>query len=70
MLFLFNKEASFSLMHLEEPISDFTYLSEYIGQIALGIASSGAAATLLDGGRTAHSALKLPPNVQLKEYKN
>lgn len=28
--------------------------------IALAIASSGIAATLLDGGRTAHSALKLP----------
>lgn len=31
--------------------------------IALAIASSGIAATLLDGGRTAHSALKLPLNV-------
>lgn len=28
--------------------------------IALAVASSGIAATLLDGGRTAHSALKLP----------
>ncbi|GBP72597.1 hypothetical protein EVAR_50899_1 [Eumeta japonica] len=28
--------------------------------IALALASSGIAATLLDGGRTAHSALKLP----------
>ncbi|GFT98902.1 ATP-dependent DNA helicase [Trichonephila clavipes] len=33
--------------------------------IALAIASSGIAATLLDGGRTAHSALKLPLNMQL-----
>lgn len=32
--------------------------------IALAIASSGIAATLLDGGRTAHSALKLPLNMQ------
>ncbi|GFY74925.1 ATP-dependent DNA helicase [Trichonephila inaurata madagascariensis] len=32
--------------------------------IALAIASSGIAATLLDGGRTAHSALKLPLNAQ------
>ncbi len=31
--------------------------------IALAIASSGIAATLLDGGRTAHSALKLPSNI-------
>jgi len=32
-------------------------------KIALAIASTGIAATLLDGGRTAHSALKLPLNV-------
>lgn len=32
--------------------------------IALAVASSGIAATLLDGGRTAHSALKLPLNLQ------
>lgn len=31
--------------------------------IALATASSGIEATLLDGGRTAHSALKLPLNV-------
>ncbi|GFW91442.1 ATP-dependent DNA helicase [Trichonephila clavipes] len=31
--------------------------------IALGIVSSGIEATLLDGGRTAHSALKVPLNV-------
>lgn len=35
--------------------------------IALAIASSGIAATLLDGGRTAHSALKLPLNMQIIE---
>lgn len=35
--------------------------------IALAIASSGIAATLLDGGRTAHSALKLPLNMQFVE---
>lgn len=35
------------------------------GKIALALASSGIAATLLDGGRTAHSALKLPLNVQV-----
>lgn len=28
--------------------------------VALAVASSGIGATLLDGGRTAHSALKLP----------
>lgn len=37
------------------------------GNIALAIASSGIAATLLDGGRTAHSALKLPLNIQTNE---
>lgn len=37
-------------------------------QIALALASSGIAATLLDGGRTAHSALKLPLNIQTQEY--
>ncbi|XP_054290927.1 uncharacterized protein LOC129005912 [Macrosteles quadrilineatus] len=31
--------------------------------IALAVASSGIAATLLDGGRTAHSAFKLPLNL-------
>lgn len=35
--------------------------------IAVAIASSGIAATLLDGGRTAHSALKLPLNIQSTE---
>ncbi|GFV80265.1 ATP-dependent DNA helicase [Trichonephila clavipes] len=35
--------------------------------IALAIASSGNAATLLDGGRTTHSALKLPLNLQNTE---
>lgn len=36
--------------------------------IALAMASSGIAATLLDGGRTAHSALKLPLKVNMEEY--
>ena len=35
--------------------------------IALAVASSGIAATLLDCGRTAHSALKLPLNMQTIE---
>lgn len=35
--------------------------------IAVAIASSGIAATLLDGGRTAHSALKLPLNLHITE---
>ncbi|XP_063915454.1 ATP-dependent DNA helicase pif1-like [Zophobas morio] len=34
-------------------------------EIALAVASSGIAATLLDGGRTAHSVLKLPLNLNL-----
>ncbi|XP_004518938.1 uncharacterized protein LOC101448722 [Ceratitis capitata] len=32
----------------------------FIGKIALAVASSGIAATLLEGGRTAHSAFNLP----------
>jgi hypothetical protein len=32
-------------------------------EIAIALASSGIAATLLPGGRTAHSALKLPLNI-------
>lgn len=39
-------------------------------RIALAIASTGIAATLLDGGRTAHSALKLPLNLQINETPN
>ncbi|XP_075451755.1 uncharacterized protein LOC142492724 [Ascaphus truei] len=35
--------------------------------IALAIASSGIAATLMDGGRTVHSALKLPLNIANEE---
>ena len=35
--------------------------------IALAIASSGIATTLLPGGRTAHSALKLPLNLHSTE---
>ncbi|UYV60859.1 hypothetical protein LAZ67_1002623 [Cordylochernes scorpioides] len=35
--------------------------------VTVAIASSGIAATLLDGGRTAHSALKLPLNMQVIE---
>nr|XP_029714104.1 uncharacterized protein LOC115258183 [Aedes albopictus] len=37
------------------------------GDIALAIASSGIAATLMDGGRTAHSALKLPLDIARQE---
>ncbi|KAK4328217.1 hypothetical protein Pmani_001337 [Petrolisthes manimaculis] len=36
--------------------------------IALAVASSGIAATLLDGGRTAHSAFKLPLDLSRQEY--
>ena len=35
--------------------------------LALALASSGIAATLLEGGRTVHSALKLPLNMQINE---
>lgn len=37
------------------------------GEIALAMVSSGIAATLLDGRRTAHSTLKLPLNTQKNE---
>ena len=35
--------------------------------IAIALSSSSIAATLLDGGRTAHSALKLPLKMQINE---
>ena len=35
--------------------------------IAVAVASSGIAATLIDGGRTAHSAFKLPLNLNHSE---
>lgn len=38
--------------------------------IAVAVASSGIAATLLEGGRTAHSAFKLPLNLQAHEEPN
>lgn len=37
-------------------------------QIAIAVASTGIAATLLDGGRTAHSALKLPLSYTHNEH--
>lgn len=37
------------------------------GELALAVASSGIASTLIDGGRTAHSALKLPLNLNIAE---
>ena len=37
------------------------------GRIALATASSGIAATLLEGGRTCHSTFKLPLNFQANE---
>ena len=38
-----------------------------IGRVAIAVASSGIAATLLTGGRTAHSTFKLPLNVSSQE---
>ncbi|KAL4108018.1 hypothetical protein QTP88_018280 [Uroleucon formosanum] len=40
-----------------------TAISKVRGKVALAVASSGIAATLLSGGRTAHSTFKLPLNV-------
>lgn len=37
------------------------------GEIALAVASSGIAATLMEGGRTAHSAFKLPLDLTRQE---
>ncbi|ELT99536.1 hypothetical protein CAPTEDRAFT_59240, partial [Capitella teleta] len=39
----------------------------YNRDIALAVASRGIAATLLRGGRTAHSAFKLPPDLAKQE---
>jgi len=36
-------------------------------KIAISVASSGIAATLLDGGKTAHSAFKLPINLNFSK---
>ncbi|GBP90210.1 ATP-dependent DNA helicase pif1 [Eumeta japonica] len=36
--------------------------------IALALASSGIAATLMEGGRTAHSALQLPLNIAEQQF--
>ena len=38
-------------------------------EIAFAVASSGIAATLLTGGRTAHSAFKLPLNLAITEIR-
>ncbi|GBP82438.1 hypothetical protein EVAR_51480_1 [Eumeta japonica] len=38
-----------------------------LGKLALAVASSGIAATLLAGGRTAHSTFKLPLTVSLEK---
>ncbi|GBO00996.1 hypothetical protein AVEN_106799-1 [Araneus ventricosus] len=64
-----DKEDSFFWMHQVELAkrSLFRYFLPRYDQkngIALAVASSGIAATLLDGGRTAHSAFKLPLNIQ------
>lgn len=37
------------------------------GKVALAVASSGIAATLLSGGKTAHSTFKLPVSVPMQE---
>ncbi|XP_039602247.1 uncharacterized protein LOC120524463 [Polypterus senegalus] len=37
------------------------------GKVAIAVASSGIAATLLEGGKTAHSAFKLPLNLTYNE---
>ncbi|GBP75803.1 ATP-dependent DNA helicase pif1 [Eumeta japonica] len=49
-------------MYTVHPRNDECFICDCY-DIALALASSGIAATLLDGGRTAHSALKLPLNL-------
>ncbi|GBP63298.1 ATP-dependent DNA helicase pif1 [Eumeta japonica] len=68
-------EQSGGLFFIDPPCGiDKTFLLSLIlaiirsqNNIALAIVSSGIAITLLDGGRTAHSALKLPWNFQNTE---
>ncbi|KIH57822.1 hypothetical protein ANCDUO_11985, partial [Ancylostoma duodenale] len=50
-----------------EVLRERNYDIEELNEIAVAIVSSGIAATLLDGGRTAHSALKLPLNLARSE---
>ncbi|GBP42567.1 ATP-dependent DNA helicase pif1 [Eumeta japonica] len=50
-------------MYTVHPRNDECFYLRLLCDIALALASSGIAATLLDGGRTAHSALKLPLNL-------
>jgi hypothetical protein len=40
---------------------------QFQNDITLALASSGIAATLMEGSRTTHSALKLPLNMQINE---
>ncbi|XP_063922978.1 uncharacterized protein LOC135137287 [Zophobas morio] len=55
----------FFLMHQEAQENLILAEIRMKHEIALAVASSGIAATLLDGGRTAHSVLKLPLNLNL-----
>ncbi|GBP44359.1 ATP-dependent DNA helicase pif1 [Eumeta japonica] len=66
----FNQELNRELQYNVDTLQEFVrnnvpLLNEQQNKcdIALALASSGIAATLLDGGRTAHSALKLPLNL-------
>ncbi|GFV78837.1 ATP-dependent DNA helicase [Trichonephila clavipes] len=64
-----------SLIHLVEPEKVFliNLLLAKIRcerSIAIAVASSGIAATLIDGGKTAHSAFKLPLNLHHSESVN
>ncbi|GBP07686.1 Bumetanide-sensitive sodium-(potassium)-chloride cotransporter [Eumeta japonica] len=51
-----------------ENLTQWFYLLEKRPKIAITVASSGIAATLLNGGRTAHSVLKLPLNLAQGEF--
>ena len=65
-----------SSMHLA--VMEKTFLTEVLlatvrgmGKIALAVASSGIAAELLEGGRTAHSRFKIPiPINETSVYSN
>ncbi|GFT67751.1 ATP-dependent DNA helicase [Trichonephila clavipes] len=70
-----NSVSVISLIHLVEP--EKTFLINLLlakirceRSIAIAVASSGIAATLIDGGKTAHSAFKLPLNLHHSESVN
>ena len=56
-MFFINAQGGYGKTFLMETILSSIHLA---GKIALAVASSGIAAELLEGGRTAHSCFKIP----------